>query len=107
MVELRKRKAAPEPEVTNKKKSGIAKVSAHKTTDESETAGAAATTSKSSNTKSASQPFEQGDSIDLDGFGGDILLTDGATSNLKSLVDDSVGGVVLFTYPKANTPGCA
>jgi hypothetical protein len=47
-----------------------------------------------------------GDIIQLDGFGGSFELTDGHNATLEDLVNISVGGVVLFTYPKANTPGC-
>jgi len=49
---------------------------------------------------------KSGDIIQLDGFGGSFELTDGQTATLQNLVDISVGGVILFTYPKANTPGC-
>lgn len=47
-----------------------------------------------------------GDIISLDGFGGEIETNDGKKTSLKALVDESKGGVVLFTYPKASTPGC-
>ncbi|KAH6604602.1 thioredoxin-like fold [Trichoderma cornu-damae] len=47
-----------------------------------------------------------GDVIDLDGFGGEVQTNDGDKTTLKKLVDDSKSGVVLFTYPKASTPGC-
>ncbi|KAL7955732.1 thioredoxin-like protein [Trichoderma compactum] len=47
-----------------------------------------------------------GDVIDLEGFGGEIQTNDGETTSLKKLLDDSKSGVVLFTYPKASTPGC-
>ncbi|KAL9641096.1 MAG: hypothetical protein Q9204_000321 [Flavoplaca sp. TL-2023a] len=47
-----------------------------------------------------------GDTIQLEGFGGEIETQDGERTNLKKLVDDSQSGVVLFTYPKASTPGC-
>ncbi|KAL7933299.1 thioredoxin-like protein [Trichoderma chlorosporum] len=47
-----------------------------------------------------------GDVIDLEGFGGEVQTHDGDTTSLKKLVDDSKSGVVLFTYPKASTPGC-
>lgn len=49
---------------------------------------------------------QQGDLIELDGFGGEVDLTHGDKATLQNLVDISVGGVVIFTYPKANTPGC-
>ncbi|KAL8883056.1 MAG: hypothetical protein Q9198_000041 [Flavoplaca austrocitrina] len=47
-----------------------------------------------------------GDTIQLEGFGGEIETQDGEKTNLKKLVDDSKNGVILFTYPKASTPGC-
>ncbi|KAK1247438.1 hypothetical protein MKX07_002347 [Trichoderma sp. CBMAI-0711] len=47
-----------------------------------------------------------GDVIDLEGFGGEVQTNDGEKTTLKKLVDDSKSGVVLFTYPKASTPGC-
>lgn len=47
-----------------------------------------------------------GDVIDLEGFGGKIELDDGEETTLKALVEKSGSGVVLFTYPKASTPGC-
>ncbi|KAL6864031.1 thioredoxin-like protein [Trichoderma novae-zelandiae] len=47
-----------------------------------------------------------GDVVDLEGFGGEVQTNDGDKTTLKKLVDDSKSGVVLFTYPKASTPGC-
>jgi peroxiredoxin Q/BCP len=47
-----------------------------------------------------------GDIIDLESFGGEIETNDGTKTTLKALVDESKAGVVLFTYPKASTPGC-
>jgi len=47
-----------------------------------------------------------GNVIDLEGFGGEIETNDGTKTTLKKLVDESEAGVVLFTYPKASTPGC-
>jgi len=47
-----------------------------------------------------------GESLNLDGFGGEIETQDGIKTTLKELVDESKNGVVLFTYPKASTPGC-
>ncbi|KAG9229249.1 putative peroxiredoxin [Amylocarpus encephaloides] len=50
--------------------------------------------------------IKEGVAIDLEGFGGEIETHDGVKTTLKKLVDESKGGVVLFTYPKASTPGC-
>ncbi|KAK6386720.1 hypothetical protein LTR65_008784 [Meristemomyces frigidus] len=47
-----------------------------------------------------------GGSIDLEGFGGEVETNDGDKVTLAKLVADSKAGVVLFTYPKASTPGC-
>ena len=47
-----------------------------------------------------------GDLINLDDIGGEIETNDGVKVTLKLLVDRSKNGVVLFTYPKASTPGC-
>jgi peroxiredoxin Q/BCP len=47
-----------------------------------------------------------GDVVNLNGFGGDFETNDGRKTTLKILVDESKAGVVLFTYPKASTPGC-
>lgn len=57
-------------------------------------------------TKNKAGNVEVGDVIDLEGFGGEIESNDGEKTTLKSLVDASGSGVVLFTYPKASTPGC-
>ncbi|KAG9929732.1 alkyl hydroperoxide reductase/ thiol specific antioxidant/ Mal allergen, partial [Aureobasidium melanogenum] len=55
--------------------------------------------------KAASGPPKPGDKIDFDGFGGEIETNDGRKVTLKMLVDESKEGLVLFTYPKASTPG--
>lgn len=44
--------------------------------------------------------------IQLDSLDGAFELTDGEKATLKELVAISVGGIIIFTYPKANTPGC-
>lgn len=53
-----------------------------------------------------SGPAKIGDKIDFDGFGGEVETNDGESTTLQSLVEKSKAGVVLFTYPKASTPGC-
>ncbi|KAK7402769.1 thioredoxin peroxidase dot5 [Neonectria punicea] len=55
---------------------------------------------------SKSGKVEVGDIIDLESFGAEIETNDGEKTTLKKLVDESESGVVLFTYPKASTPGC-
>ncbi|TEY42325.1 hypothetical protein BOTCAL_0394g00010 [Botryotinia calthae] len=47
-----------------------------------------------------------GETIDLKGFGGEIETNEGEKTTLEKLVSESKSGVVLFTYPKASTPGC-
>lgn len=47
-----------------------------------------------------------GSILDLNDFGGVISTHDGRTVTLKSLVGESKAGVIIFTYPKASTPGC-
>ena len=50
--------------------------------------------------------YKVGDTVALDDFGGQIEINDGTLTTLKDLVNSSESGVVLFTYPKASTPGC-
>ena len=114
-MELRKRKAAPAPAPAPAKKSKptkVAKTAAkvketvkEKAEKVAEVAAAATTTNGSSSSSSSSKPAV-GDTITLDGFGGEIETNDGTKTTLKALVDASKSGVVLFTYPKASTPGC-
>jgi len=61
---------------------------------------------KAKEAKKTGGKLEVGDVVDLDGFGGEIETNDGEKTTLKKLVDESKSGVVLFTYPKASTPGC-
>ncbi|KAK0635918.1 thioredoxin-like protein [Bombardia bombarda] len=103
-VELRKRKApAPPPAPPAKKQSKVAKVvktAATKVKD------AAAANGSAAKPKAAGKPPVVGDVISLEGFGGEIETNDGTKTTLKALVDASKAGVVLFTYPRASTPGC-
>jgi len=102
--ELRKRKApAAEPAAAPPAKKGpvakaIAKV-------KEAVAPKAVKAAKANGTSSASK-VAVGDTISLEGFGGEIETNDGTKTSLKQLVDESKAGVVLFTYPKAATPGC-
>ncbi|KAF7866757.1 hypothetical protein EAF04_005599 [Stromatinia cepivora] len=57
-------------------------------------------------TTTTATKVEVGETIDLEGFGGEIETNDGEKTTLKKLVDASKNGVVLFTYPKASTSGC-
>ncbi len=108
-VELRKRKAPappPEPPATKKtaKTSKIAKA-ASKVKD-AVVAKVAKPSAKANGDAVVAKAPAVGDVIALDGFGGEIETNDGVKTSLKALVDESKAGVVLFTYPKASTPGC-
>ncbi|OBT75897.1 hypothetical protein VF21_04427 [Pseudogymnoascus sp. 05NY08] len=106
---LRKRKAPVEaaPPPPSKKKSPAAKPAAKAKAvavpeaKASKTNGAAAAAPAQKATKVA-----VGDSITLAGFGGEIETQDGEKTTLQKLVEKSEKGVVLFTYPRASTPGC-
>lgn len=98
MVELRKRKAPPPaPEPAAKKKSAPKKPPAARPT---------ARQQGGEQTQDESQVPTVGNRIELDGFGGEVETSGGETTTLSALVEDSESGVVLFTYPKASTPGC-
>lgn len=106
MVELRKRKDPPQPAPpppARKRSSNPVKSDIEK-----DKAAATDETKPSASSKNASTGGfpTVGSSIDLEGFGGEIENNDGEKTNLKQLAEDSTGGVVLFTYPKASTPGC-
>ena len=93
MVELRKRKEAPaaQPPPAAKKSNSVKSSSSAKANGSSATSGS---------------KIAAGEVINLDDFGGEIETNDEEKTTLKKLVDDSKAGVVLFTYPKASTPGC-
>ncbi|KAI0601246.1 thioredoxin-like protein [Biscogniauxia sp. FL1348] len=105
-VELRKRKApAPAPEPPARKQTKTTKA-APKAKEP-----AKGKTAKSADANGASKPAKPakpvvGGTITLEGFGGEVETNDGTKTTLKALVDESKAGVVLFTYPKASTPGC-
>lgn len=113
-VELRKRKApaAPPPAPPAKKQSKVAKAAAKVKQAVSgkaaKPAPAPAPAAKSNGDAAAAGAGKVavGDVIALDGFGGEIETNDGEKTSLKALVEASGSGVVLFTYPKASTPGC-
>ncbi|PPJ51866.1 hypothetical protein CBER1_09585 [Cercospora berteroae] len=118
MVELRKRKEAAPPPPPAKKRAP-SKSKAKKDAPKAEPAEAAkapevavddapapaeATSKEASSAKTG--PPTVGDSIELDGFGGEVQTHSEETTSLAKLVEESEAGVVLFTYPKASTPGC-
>lgn len=99
VVELRKRKApAPPPAPAKKTKTTKAKASAPAAKPKKEPVKKA---------EPSKRPVPVvGDKIDLDGFGGEIETNDGDKTTLKDLLEESKSGIVLFTYPRASTPGC-
>ena len=102
-VELRKRKAPPPtPTPVAKKRANSTKGDA-KVKEDAKVATKAVT-----NGGKAPAPAKVavGDVIALDGFGGEVETHDGERTTVKKLVDESDRGIVLFTYPKASTPGC-
>ena len=124
MVELRKRKTPPPAPVRPAKKQAAPKsgkgkgskvgqakaavaekVEAVKEAITGKPNGEAETTHATSAGASSSPP-KVGDTIDLTAFGGEVETHEGAKTSLAQLVEASKSGVVLFTYPKASTPGC-
>ncbi|KAL9106161.1 MAG: hypothetical protein Q9187_008596 [Circinaria calcarea] len=101
MVELRKRKTPVEPVAPPPTKRANSVKSTAKSKD-----APADTEPAPSNGNSSKNKVSVGDKITLEGFGGEIETNDGEKTTLKKLVEESKGGVVLFTYPKASTPGC-
>jgi len=107
MPELRKRKEAPPAPAPVPKKGRAAKATNASNGDVPATAPEAATTEVPVPEKqSKTGPPSVGDTVDLNGFGGEVETNDGDKTTLKALVEQSKAGVVLFTYPKASTPGC-
>ncbi|KAF9880767.1 disrupter of telomere silencing protein [Colletotrichum karsti] len=115
-VELRKRKA-PEPAPAPAPKKASSKVAKAAGKVKEAVKGKPAKPAAEEPEKPAEKPVAangsdkkvkatKGETINLDGFGGEIEDNDGEKTTLKELVDKSKAGVVLFTYPKASTPGC-
>ena len=102
MVELRKRSAPPPPPPPAKKKA--ASKSKEKKEDPPEVESKAEPAVEAPAAKGG--PPKTGETITLDGFGGEVETHDEGKVTLAKLVADSKAGVVLFTYPKASTPGC-
>ncbi|KAI9892162.1 MAG: hypothetical protein M1814_001620 [Vezdaea aestivalis] len=100
-VELRKRKApaAPAPAPAAKKANSVKSAKS--------TASSVKDKVKAKVTKSTSTPkISVGDKITLAGFGGEVETNEETKTSLEKLVGESKSGVILFTYPKASTPGC-
>ena len=101
MVELRKRKAPVEAPAPAPKKANSVKGASNKSKET-----AASKKEGPSQSAPSSNKVEVGNTVGLDDFGGEVETNDGEKTTLKKLVDESKEGVVLFTYPKASTPGC-
>lgn len=118
MVELRKRKTPPpapvRPAKTQKKapKSKVEKVKeAVKEKVEAVKGGLSGKANgepagESAVPASGAIAPKAGDTITLTSFGGEVETHEGTKTTLAKLVEESKAGVVLFTYPKASTPGC-
>lgn len=100
MVELRKRPAPPPAAAPPAKKKATARAKAKK-----EVTSAPAPKAKAK-AMDSSGPVKVGDTIDLSTFGGEVETNEEQKTTLAKLVEESKAGVVLFTYPKASTPGC-
>lgn len=116
--ELRKRKAeepaAPTPAPAKKTKAPskpkakaetVAKPEPATKTEPKDEAKTTAKTTAKANDK-ADGPLTTGDKIDPAGFGGETQMHDGTPTTVAELLKESTTGIVLFTYPKASTPGC-
>ncbi|KAJ4401240.1 thioredoxin peroxidase dot5 [Gnomoniopsis sp. IMI 355080] len=104
-VELRKRKAPPPAPEPPKKKAAAAKAkSAPKAKEADKPKKDEPAPAKTNG--AASKKVALGDTVELATFGGKVTLNDGTETTLAELVEKSGSGVVLFTYPKASTPGC-
>lgn len=101
-VELRKRKAPPaEAPPARAKAAKTAKPKA-----KAEPKPKAEPKAKVSDSSSKVPVPQAGETISLKDFGGEIQTNDGEATSLEALVASSKAGVVIFTYPKASTPGC-
>jgi peroxiredoxin Q/BCP len=120
MVELRKRKTPPpapvRPAKTSKKAAPEKKAPAEKKTAVGKAKAVVAdavaavtetvTEAVNGATAASTGPPKVGETIDLATFAGEVETHEGVKTTLAKLVEESKGGVVLFTYPKASTPGC-
>ncbi|KAM3507992.1 hypothetical protein MY11210_006914 [Beauveria gryllotalpidicola] len=103
-----KKEAAPnkEQDTPNKEDAPKNEAATTATTTATATATAAAAAAAPAPVKGSNKQVAVGHVVDLDDFGGEIETNDGNKTTLKKLVEESESGVVLFTYPKASTPGC-
>lgn len=117
-VELRKRVAKAPPPAPEPPKKKAAKAKPAPKAKEAEKPAAAAAAEEAPAAAAPAAPAKTngaaakkpavGDTIDPATFasGATITLNDGTTTTFAALVADSTAGLVLFTYPKASTPGC-
>jgi peroxiredoxin Q/BCP len=103
MVELRKRKAPAEaaPAPSPKKSSNPVKKALDAAKD-----AVIGNSASSEGATNGSAKIAVGQTIALEGFGGELETHTGDKVTLSKLLEQSQAGVVIFTYPKANTPGC-
>lgn len=123
MVELRKRKASQLPSAPPPKKRAAPKKKAQPKAKKeepapvtNETPASAPPVAKKEDAAAAAIPVPNGNpdagkmllgyTLKLDDFGGEVQTHDEKKFTLEQLVEQSKAGVVLFTYPKASTPGC-
>ena len=102
MVELRKRKTPPpapvRPAKTQKKAAPKTKLDKVKDAVKEKVEAV-----KEFSGKSNGEP--SGKAV-VPAAGGEVETHEGTKTTLAKLVEESKSGVVLFTYPKASTPGC-
>ncbi|RMZ82351.1 hypothetical protein DV738_g1919, partial [Chaetothyriales sp. CBS 135597] len=94
MVELRKRPAPAEGASNSAATARPAK------------RGTAATAAAGGKKKGKEKKDSVGKKIKLSGFGGEVTTHDNKSVAVKDLLEESSKGIVLFTYPRASTPGC-
>lgn len=89
---------------------GVSNTAEIKSAEEAQTAAAEveaeAVKGKGKKAPAKASSAKKDETIELEGFGGEVETHDGKKVTLAQLVKESKAGVVLFTYPKASTPGC-
>lgn len=116
MVTLRKRKTPPPADPAPARKKSAAAPKESKATKVKEAVKSIVKPSKSTESEAkatpstapadATGPPTEGSTVDAKTFGGEIETHEGVKTTLGKLLDESKAGVVIFTYPKQNTPGC-
>lgn len=99
-------KAAPASKTNGSKAKTETKVEAPAPLPQVKASKASAPAPAPASAPAATSKVVVGETIDLKGFGGEIETNEGEKTTLEKLVSESKSGVVLFTYPKASTPGC-